>query len=140
MSNKSMSLQLKKVSVQEIHLSKSKDELDPKENGFSLGVAIGIPDDSQDSKLFAVTFKSEFQIKEGFILKVEYQSIFESNIPIDKDFKQNKFLTINAPAIAFPFFRAFIATFLTNSGFEPIILPSINFNKLNQKDELDMNE
>ena len=90
---------------------------------------------SQNTQHFAVTFKSEFQIKEGFILKVEYQSIFETDTPIDDQVKKSKFLTVNAPAIAFPFFRAFIATFLTNSGFEPIILPSINFMKLSEQDK-----
>ncbi len=138
MSNRPISLQLKHFNVQELHLTKLRDELESNENGFSLGVAIGVSDEmesSQNTQHFAVTFKSEFQIKEGFILKVEYQSIFETDTPIDDQVKKSKFLTVNAPAIAFPFFRAFIATFLTNSGFEPIILPSINFMKLSEQDK-----
>ena len=129
MSDNPISLQLKKTTVQELHLTNSKGNLDINESSFSLALAIGLPDSEQEinPKNFAVTFKSEFQLKEGFILKVEYQSIFETDIPIDEEIKNGKFLTVNAPAIAFPFFRAFIATFLISSGFEPIILPSINF-------------
>lgn len=138
MSTKPISLQLTQISVQELHLIKSKDDFNTDESGFSLGLAIGFPDEienTQDANHFAVTFKSEFQIKEGFILKVEYQSIFEADTPLDESVKESKFLTVNAPAIAFPFFRAFIATFLTNAGFEPVILPSINFMKFSEQNE-----
>ena len=133
-------LQLKETKVQELHLTKTKEKFDTGECGISLGLAVAILDDAMDDrKHFAVTFKSEFQIKEGFILKVEYQSIFETDIPIDntiKNSEKQRILTVNAPAIAFPFFRAFIATFLVNSGFTPVVLPSINFMKLNQDQEI----
>ena len=128
-----VTLQLEKTSVQELHLTKSKEQFDISKYAFSLGLAVGFPDEPDDCNHFAITFKSEFQIKEGFILKVEFQSIFKTNVPIDDNFKNSKFITVNAPAIAFPFLRAFVATFLTNSGFEPIILPSINFLNLKQK-------
>ncbi|MDO9831140.1 protein-export chaperone SecB [Glaesserella parasuis] len=138
MSNEQISLQLKQNSVQELQFKKSKDSFDNDKGEFSLELAIGFPDDSESTENnnhFAVTFKSEFQIKEGFILKVEYQSIFECDHSINEQFKRSRFPTVNAPAIAFPFFRAFIATFLTNAGFEPIILPSINFMELDRKNK-----
>lgn len=134
-----ISLQLVNTIVQELHLTKAKEKFDTNESAFSLGLAVGLPEEnSNDCKNFDVTFKSEFQLKEGFILKVEYRAIFETDVPIDATIKngnKKSFLTVNAPAIAFPFFRAFIATFLTNSGFIPIILPSINFLKLSQEQD-----
>lgn len=134
--SENITLQLKKNNVQELHLTRSKEKLDTNESAFSLGMAVGLPEEADDRNHFAITFKSEFQIKEGFILKVEYQSIFETDVLIDDNFKNSRFITVNAPAIAFPFFRAFIATFLTSSGFEPIILPSINFLKLSQEQKI----
>lgn len=131
-----VTIQLKKTEVQELHLTRSKEKLDTNESAFSLGMAVWLPEEANDRNRFDITFKSEFQIKEGFILKVEYRSEFKTDAPIDDNFKKSRFLTVNAPAIAFPFFRAFIATFLTNSGFEPIILPSINFLKLSQDNNI----
>ena len=34
---------------------------------------------------------------------------------------------LNAPAILFPYTRAFLSNFILNAGFKPIILPTLNF-------------
>ena len=52
---------------------------------------------------------------------------------VDEKFKQSDFLTINAPAIAFPYVRSYISNLTLQSGFSPIILPSVNFVKLAKK-------
>lgn len=127
-----MNLQMIKSSVIDLKLSKTSDTSSEEAN-FSLNLAIGFPDDKNDLSHFAVTFMSEFQIKEGYLIEIEYQTIFQTDKDIDDDFKNSNFPKVNAPAIAFPFFRAFIATFLVNAGFEPIILPSINFVKLKEE-------
>lgn len=121
-----------KSSVIALDLSKALNTNDDGAN-FSLNLGVGFPDDENDFTHFVVTFDSEFQIKEGFIVKIKHQSIFKTDKSIDDDFRNSNFPKVNAPAIAFPFFRAFVATFLVNAGYEPIVLPSINFVELNKK-------
>lgn len=127
-----MQLQMIGSSVIDLQLSKALD-IDISETNFSLNLGVGFPDDKDDLTHFVVTFDSEFQIKEGFIVKIKHQSVFETDKPIDDNFRNSNFPKVNAPAIAFPFFRAFVATFLVNAGYEPIILPSINFVELNKE-------
>lgn len=55
--------------------------------------------------------------------------LFETAEVITEDFKQSFFVTVNSPAILFPFIRSYINTISSNSGIPPIILPSINFSK-----------
>jgi preprotein translocase subunit SecB len=120
-------LQLKSSKVVSLILEESKDTVE--KTGFNLDVGTKIPveDDAQN---FSIELRTELQLKEGYIVKIVYLSEFETNQPIDDDFRNSNFPKVNAPAIAFPFFRAFISTFLLNAGYEPIILPSINFTKL----------
>jgi preprotein translocase subunit SecB len=52
---------------------------------------------------------------------------FSCDVEITKDFLESSFASINAPAILFPFIRAYISTVTINAGLSPIILPTINF-------------
>ncbi|MGD4786207.1 protein-export chaperone SecB, partial [Xanthomonas citri pv. citri] len=81
------------------------------------------------SRDFLVTFEIVLSLSQGYLLEIEHSSIFTSNVNLDKKFQESNFPKVNAPAIAYPFLRTFIANFLLNSGYEPIILPSINFTK-----------
>ncbi len=123
----SIMLQLKSSKVVSLILEESKDTVE--KTGFNLDVGTRIPveDNAQN---FSIELRTELQLKEGYIVKIVYLSEFETNQPIDDDFRNSNFPKVNAPAIVFPFFRAFISTFLLNAGYEPIILPSINFTKL----------
>ena len=62
-------------------------------------------------------------------LQVESVAFFETEQPINDEFKQSSFALLNSPAIAFPFLRSFVQTFSVNSGVPPIILPAMNFSK-----------
>lgn len=62
-----------------------------------------------------------------FSIKLEMLFLFQIDQHIDEDFKQSDFVKINAPAIAFPYVRSYISNFTLQSGFDPIILPSVNF-------------
>jgi len=42
------------------------------------------------------------------------------------------FFYINAPALLFPYVRAYISTLTNLSGFEPINLPTLNMTKLGE--------
>ncbi|NWK80324.1 protein-export chaperone SecB [Aquitalea sp. LB_tupeE] len=77
----------------------------------------------------------------------QFQIAFEISMPIEaKEFRgtfianfvasetvnaewveTSGFANVNSPAIAYPFLRASIATILLNAGYEPPLLPAVNF-------------
>ena len=59
--------------------------------------------------------------------KVKATAHFETSEKVSADFENSPFARINAPAIAFPYVRAFISNFTLNSGYNPVLLPSFNF-------------
>jgi preprotein translocase subunit SecB len=65
-------------------------------------------------------------------IELNSHSKFETESEIEEDYLNDGMVTVNAPAIVFPFIRAFINTVSTNAGYNPIILPAINFVALNQ--------
>lgn len=79
-------------------------------------------------KSFKVDLNFEGQDKtEIFDLSIEYHTVFECSMSITEDFLSSDFAKISAPAIGFPYLRAFISTFSVQGGLPPIVLPSINF-------------
>ena len=60
-------------------------------------------------------------------IKCNFIGYFSSDNEISKSFLESTFVSINAPAILFPFIRAYISTITINAGLNPIILPTINF-------------
>ncbi|MCQ2096789.1 MAG: protein-export chaperone SecB [Fibrobacter sp.] len=52
---------------------------------------------------------------------------------IDEDFRKSSFPRVNAPAIAYPYLRSMVSNITLQSGFEPAILPTINFSALDKE-------
>lgn len=63
-------------------------------------------------------------------LMIELNAIayFLSEDIIDESFKESHYVQINAPAIVFPYLRAYISNLTIGAGFNPIVLPTLNFN------------
>ena len=55
--------------------------------------------------------------------------VFEKKESLDA---LNKFFFINAPALLFPYLRAYISTLTNLSGFEPVNLPTLNMSMLGE--------
>ena len=90
----------------------------------------------ESAKIFIVEFIADLKHKENpevFNLNAQFVAVFQTAQEIDNEFKNSPFAKINAPAIAFPFLRSFVAGFITNAGYNPIIMPSINFAALTSK-------
>lgn len=51
---------------------------------------------------------------------------------VTEEFLKGPFAQINAPAIAYPYIRAFISNFFLSAGYQPVILPTLNFVKTSQ--------
>ena len=103
------------------------DENKREENSFDLKSGNFFPE--EDKKSFGVGFNIEIKDTD-FDLTIEALFMFKIEGNITEEFKLSNFPKINAPAIAFPYIRAFISNLTLQSGFEPVILPSINFVKL----------
>lgn len=85
---------------------------------------------TQQSQNFVVKFDVILENKEKtFQMKCQMQALFETTLAYNDNFKNSDFVQINAPAIAFPYLRSFITNVTNNSGFNPIILPTINLTK-----------
>lgn len=114
-----------------LDLSFSKIDVDIKEIEFEFGNAFS--SESLDS--FIVDFKLTLKVEDDFSLKVHHVSQFKADIDIQDKDKSSPFFSINAPAIAYPFLRAYVANFLLSSGFDPALLPTINFVELSKKNK-----
>lgn len=100
-----------------------------KRNSFNLSIGHSFPEDSVNE--FGIGFIISIKDEE-FRISLEMLFIFQVDQVIDEQFKQSDFIKVNAPAIAFPYVRSYISNLTLQSGFNPIILPSVNFVKLSE--------
>ncbi|MCC6724995.1 MAG: protein-export chaperone SecB [Saprospiraceae bacterium] len=91
---------------------------------FDLGFDVQI--DPEDNSNFRIIFEIKVQHLNELKLNCIYSVWFEASEPLNAE-EHAPMLNINAPAIAFPFLRSLISTVTLNSGFNPAILPSVNF-------------
>lgn len=126
-----MKIRLNDWHIVELNFSVVKNEK-RKENSFDLSLGHFFPEDKKES--FGVTFNIEIKDKR-FDLVLEAIFMFTVDGEISEEFKLSDFPKINAPAIAFPYLRAYISNLTLQSGFEAIMLPSINFVNLVKEKE-----
>ncbi|MEZ8657737.1 protein-export chaperone SecB [Vibrio cyclitrophicus] len=107
------------------------------QDGF--GLDFGCAFKSEASNTFKVFFKTSVDVCSTgseiptHKLNVEYSAFFELDEDVNQEFMDSMFPKVNAPAIAYPYLRAFISTILLNAGYDPVILPSINFQAIANK-------
>ena len=120
-----MNIQLIDSVVNDLSFLKTNEPLDKME--FSFVTAFS----EEHLDTFAIIFDLKMQVGDDHILTIKYISEFKSDTDISEEERfAHDFFSINAPAIAFPFLRSYIANFMLSSGFNPLILPAINFVKL----------
>jgi preprotein translocase subunit SecB len=95
----------------------------------SLGIGSLLSDKNKKTFIIKFDLSLENQTK-NFFLKIKAIAHFSTQEEIDEIFANSHFVKVNAPAIAFPYVRAFISNLTLNSGYEPIVLLAINFVKL----------
>ena len=84
------------------------------------------------------TFKIIFNLiinDREFDLNIEAMFNFETDEEITEEFKTSHFPKINAPAIAYPYLRAYVSNLTLQSGVTPVMLPTINFVKFENPDD-----
>ena len=72
-----------------------------------------------------------------FDLNIEAMFNFETDEEITEEFKNSHFPKINAPAIAYPYLRAFVSNLTLQSGVDPAMLPTINFVNFGKHNSID---
>lgn len=122
-----MNIQLLHTQVDKLKLNSFEIQEEKKENSFDMDFDIIY---AKDKDVFSIVFKIEIMNYEEFELSFNYEAIFKTDSEITDDFTKSSFPSVNAPAIAFPFVRAFVSSLTLNSGYKPVILPSINFTSL----------
>ena len=73
-----------------------------------------------------------------FSLEMEFEGLFLLNKRTPKK-KAEPFAKINCPAILFPFLRECVADITRRAGFNPLLLPAINFLELVEKEKREKN-
>lgn len=124
-----MKLQMTRYIVSSLKIKERNCKRDMNRAHFSLNVSnIRINDES-----FNIIFKCAIK-NSDIAINTEIRFIFciKDGI-VNDEFMKGNFININAPAIAFPYLRAYITNISIQSGYNPIILPSINFVEFNKK-------
>ncbi|WP_282638107.1 protein-export chaperone SecB [Sphingobacterium thalpophilum] len=132
-----MEIKLSKTFFKKLEFIRVPKEQDKERIKLSLDLKVGF--NEKYKKSFRVKFiLSLIDPTESFNLHCEYIAKFKTNEDISQEFRDSHFPKVNAPAIAFPYFRAAISSISLNAGYNPIILPTINFVKFNEdkKDEI----
>lgn len=111
-------------------LSLNEDEGAEKDD-FSFSLSNGFSE--EESTTFVVLFDLAITSEQGYKLEICYEASFSTDQPVSSDFKESAFPIVNAPAIAYPYLRSFVSLVTLNSGYEPLILPTINFQALSKK-------
>lgn len=107
-------------------------EADINENKiFDLSVS-GKSDDS-NKREFYIVFEVLITDSQSYKIEIEYVSVFSTEEDVNEEFMTSPFVKINAPAIGYPFLRSFISLLTVNAGYNPAILPTINFVELSKK-------
>lgn len=92
--------------------------------------------DGDEDYNFGIEYKISLGNKsKDFNLEIIAIAHFECDGPIGANFLTSDFVKINAPAIGFPYLRAFISNFTLSTGFNPIFLPTYNFIALAEKEK-----
>lgn len=129
-----MKIQLKGWRVKDLVLTSKQDNSDQEDNENKFQLSFGHALDQDNKQEFLIGFK--IYLNEAvFSLALEMAFVFETDTIIDESFKESPFLKINAPAIAFPYIRAYVSNITLQSGYDSIILPSINFVSLNEQNK-----
>jgi preprotein translocase subunit SecB len=86
-----------------------------------------------------ILIKLKLIIEEGIGMSVAFAADFEvedeekPNFEVNDEVLKNTFIQVNAPAIAYPFLRAYVSTITVNSGYEQVLLPPVNFQAIFDK-------
>lgn len=119
-----MNIQLENWGIVEMNYSLLSNKERRDENSFTLRFKKVFG--SKNRKSFKIIFYLMVNDKK-FNLDIKAMFDFLTDKEISEEFKNSHFPEINAPAIAYPYLRAFVSNLTLQSGVNPAMLPTINF-------------
>lgn len=127
---KQQAIRLVNFFVNEVNMQINDTAVEKQKGKMKVNIEFGLGFDEKHQNIYSVIFKVVLSRENNsFNLTLNATAIFETQVPIDEDFKASGFLKTNSPAIAFPFIRSFISTLTTNAGINPVVLPVYNFSQ-----------
>jgi len=97
--------------------------------GGKLEVNFKFPTELDFTQKNLISFPMEVLIEnedKSLRIQVGIIGIFESDVDLTKE---KSFVEISAPAIIFPYIRAYVSNLTSMSGIQPILLPTYNMTK-----------
>lgn len=130
-----MKIQFNDGKVGSLHISRtgSSDKAESDIENFE--IQSGFP--SEYPKVYLILFKLSLRTPCGALVDLEYEATFETDEEINDDFKSSQFILVNSPAIAYPYLRAYVSALLTLSGYDNVILPTMNFQAMYNQSQAD---
>lgn len=120
-----MIIQLKNTRIERLNFIENDEVI---KDEFSLEVANGYSE--KELNFFVVKFDIKVKSEHGYELNLGYVAEFKTDKDISTEFKGSHFPVVNAPAIAYPYLRSFVSLLTLNSGYETLVLPTVNFQAL----------
>ena len=97
--------------------------------GGKLDVNFKFPAELDYAQRQPIAFPMEVLIEnedKSLRIQVGIIGVFESDVDITKE---KSFIEVSAPAIIFPYIRAYVSNLTSMSGIQPILLPTYNMSK-----------
>ncbi len=125
-----MAEKIAKFRLKDYRITKSYFEVNPANISPSDNVGIEVKRENllnESEHLFKLDMSVKVADEKGNInISMKIEGVFEFDRDLT-DEQRNSFFDVNAPAILLPFVRAYISSLTSLSGFNHIILPTINF-------------
>ena len=112
--------------IVESHISTNPEEEASQNLNVEFEQTIGVNEEGHNMRLEMIA-----NINDGnkmLVIKVKALGFFEFDSDLNPEEKEIFFRT-NAPAILFPYLRAYITTLSSLSGVKPVILPTLNMSQ-----------
>lgn len=133
MAEKVAKFRLKDYKITQSHFSINPEKISAKDN-----MAIEIKRENllnESESLFKLDMSVNMSDERGNInISIKIEGLFEFDSDLNET-QKNNFFDINAPAILYPYVRAYLSSLTSLSGFSHIILPTINFAARSEKNK-----
>jgi preprotein translocase subunit SecB len=127
-----MGIPIKNIFITELSFQRAPEVSTPLKYSFKVQIGSSVDEDKKTAQVNLKLELSETTRKEVTLTccRIGLFDITEKDeMPISLD----EFLSINAPALVFPYLRETVTNITLHSGINPIFIPTINFKEIRDK-------
>jgi len=127
-----MGIPIKNIFISELSFQRAPEVSTPIKYSFKVQIGSSI---DEDKKTAQVNLKLELSetTKKEVTLTCCIIGLFDITEKDKMPISLNDFLSINAPALVFPYLRETVSNITLHSGVNPIFIPTINFKEIRDK-------